>query len=298
MNEQINLWRKEITNDLKEKISNLAPDHSFKEVLEYTIFPTGKLFRPLLTYCVSKDIGYLGYDQKLLAQAIEIHHTYTLIHDDLPSMDDDDFRRGRLSSHKKFNEWSSILAGDALLNTSYEVLSDIKSPNILKLLKKFTASTGPKGLILGQVMDLGGESKTLEQILLLHELKTARLIQLAIVGPCILSGKDIMIPDLENIGLCLGINFQLLDDLCELTEDLSEHEKEVNPFLRFETERILEIVEDNSSTLKKLLNKNNLKCLEDYINIYLKQIRNKLNSGIENINLHTSLTRQQIDKIC
>jgi geranylgeranyl pyrophosphate synthase len=291
-------WQDEITLNLKKNIAQISPNHSFADVINYSIFPTGKLFRPLLVYSVAKDHGEITENHKRLAESIEVHHTYTLIHDDLPSMDDDDYRRGRESSHIKFSEWQAVLAGDALLNSSYELLTDIEHINFNQLLKTYTSYTGQKGLILGQVFDLGNETETLAKILHLHELKTARLIQLSLKGSAILSNSKLNLDIFDKIGKYLGVNFQLLDDLCELTEPLNKHEEEINPFLKFDTNVILDIIKSNHLQLTRLVTENNLTNLQEYIDLYLSIIKNKLINGVEEINKYISFKTSDLSEIC
>jgi geranylgeranyl pyrophosphate synthase len=295
---EIKLLQNEITERLISNLKNINPDHQFAEVINYSVFPPGKLFRPLLVCTLAKDLGQITEDHYLLAQAIEVHHTYTLIHDDLPSMDDDNYRRGRESAHIKFSEWQAILSGDSLLNSSYELLSDIKHPKLGNLLKMFTSYTGQRGLILGQVLDLGGEYESLEQILKLHELKTGRLIQLSLKGSALLSNTALSLEIFDEIGLYLGVNFQLLDDLCELTEEINQHEKDINPYLRFKTQDILEIVKTNNYKLKELTETNNLTNLSEYIQTYLDIINKKLTNGIKEVNKHITLSKEDIAGIC
>ena len=172
------------------------PNHSFKEVYEWSLYPPGKLFRPLLALashldsCSELSLESLTHSDNIayFCSAVEIHHTYTLIHDDLPAMDDDCERRGRPSSHIKFNEWKAILAGDGLLNASYQLLSKISHQELRNLLKVFSWALGPKGLIQGQVLDLSGEMKnSFQNIVHTHKLKTSRLIQVSLLGGHFLS---------------------------------------------------------------------------------------------------------------
>jgi geranylgeranyl pyrophosphate synthase len=291
-------WQNEITKNLQTNLTNISPNHNFTDVLKYSVFPTGKLFRPLLVYSLAKDHGEITNNHKRLAESIEIHHTYTLIHDDLPSMDDDDYRRGRESSHVKFSEWQAVLAGDALLNSSYELLSDISHSQFNQLFKTYTSYTGQRGLILGQVFDLGNETDTLEKILHLHELKTARLIQLSLKGSAILSDSKFDLDIFDKIGKCLGINFQLLDDLCELTEPLNKHEVEINPFLKYETSTILNVIKKNHLEMTGLINDNGFKNLHEYVELYLSIIKKKLNKGIIEINKHIEFKTSDLSEIC
>ncbi len=290
-------WQSEITQNLIETLQASLPQHQFAEVVKYSIFPTGKLFRPLLTYSIAKDLGNITTAHEKFAQALEIHHTYTLIHDDLPAMDDDDIRRGRASAHKQFSEWQAILSGDALLNLSYELLADIPADNLPQLLKEFSVSNGAKGLILGQVMDLAQEKQSIESILTLHELKTGRLIQLALVGSAIISGKQKMIEPLRELGKAIGLNFQLLDDLCELADPLSTHEQDINPFIHFKSQVLLDIVKENNSTINRICSEHQLQTTQNYANEYAEKIKTKLTKNISKIREHISLTDVDLRKI-
>lgn len=250
-----------IEHFIEQEIIKLLPNHSIKEGYLWAMFPAGKLFRPNLALSILKDLNLIAYEQFLknenknigyLAAALEVHHSYSLVHDDLPSMDNDDIRRGKESTHKKYGEWRAILIGDGLLNISYQFLSKInlESPiQTLRLMKLFSHAMGPKGLIHGQTLDLSHEMTTsFPNTLLTHQLKTARLIQISLVGGAIVSNKasNKMLKDIWRYGESIGILFQLLDDLSELAEqNLSQHEKDVNPWLKFQSST-------NESTLKRL----------------------------------------------
>src|SRR5665647_460467 len=121
------------------------------QVMEYALFPTGKLFRPGLVEAVSIDLNKSMNEAQLhLACAIELHHAYSLVHDDLPAMDNDMMRRGKPATHAQYGEWKAILAGDALLIASFREMLEIDNRQLQKL---FTWATGAKGLIKGQFMD-------------------------------------------------------------------------------------------------------------------------------------------------
>lgn len=234
----------EIENTLRLHLDHLLPHHKIREVYEYALLPGGKLFRPHLVWSILSDLDgdlFLQSQQNrwsphaLLASAVEFHHSYSLLHDDLPCMDDDTSRRGKPCTHLVFGEWQALLAGDGLLNLSYQLIAKSKHPRGLELMRFFSWALGPKGLIHGQVLDLSLEmTLSLEQTLRTHELKTARLIQVAILGSAILTGhKDFSREKkLWKFSKLLGVNFQLIDDLSELAAPvLSEHEISVNPWL-------------------------------------------------------------------
>ena len=214
--------------------SVLNPD--LFEVMDYAVLPAGKLFRPRLVEALALDLnGGLSQDHLHLAAAIELHHAYTLVHDDLPAMDNDLMRRGKPSVHARFGEWKAILAGDALLIASINELNNIRHKNFREIHKLMLWTTGAKGLIEGQFRDLGADGKLhFSEVVRIHELKTARLIQLATLGSYLLCAKMTFRGKIElmRLGREIGVSFQLMDDLSELSEEkVSEHEKSINPFI-------------------------------------------------------------------
>lgn len=272
-----------INADLQLHLQNALPEHKFKDVLEYAVFPAGKLFRPQLVIAMAKDLGEVTESHRALASSIEIHHAYTLVHDDLPAMDDDDMRRGKASTHIKFSEWEAILAGDALLNYSFQLLAQVNSKYLPKIISLYGECTGAKGLILGQVMDLESEEKDFEQVLSIHSLKTSCLIQLALQGSNILSESKLEKTKVMNMGYALGIVFQLLDDLSELSETITEHEKEINPFLKFNQNVVFNELTNQLTTLHEVTCDHNLVELKRVIDSYLLKMKNKIESGKEQI---------------
>jgi geranylgeranyl pyrophosphate synthase len=233
---------------------DIDKDKKYKEIYEYALLPAGKLFRSQLLWCVFGDLTnnliqkaqtLVSPNHQLLSAAIEIHHSYTLIHDDMPCMDNDDYRRGKLSTHKKYGEWKALLIGDGLLNMSYQILSQIQHPKINELLKLFSQSCGHLGLVYGQYLDLNVSSSpsSFKNIRKIHQLKTGKLFECAIMGSYLLSDKDELETKqkLKIISSSIGELFQFLDDLTELSEiDLETHEVEVNPWLSFYDETIKE----------------------------------------------------------
>lgn len=240
----------QIENMLTHHLVRNLPNHKILEVYLYACLPGGKLFRPHLVWSVIQDLNptlanssslNINSNHALLSSAVEFHHTYSLLHDDLPAMDNDLTRRGKPCTHIMFSEWQAILAGDGLLNLSYQLLSKIKHARSQDLFKLFSWALGPKGLIHGQVMDLAHEMTTsFQNTLRTHELKTARLIQVAILGSAIITNEKVDTKKekmLWKYSRLLGINFQLIDDLSELAENkLGQHEKDVNPWMHFPEE--------------------------------------------------------------
>lgn len=254
----------DIEQTMRYHLAKLLPHHESSEVYTYATLPGGKLFRPHLVWSTLRDLNPELYQKSianpysahaLLASAVEFHHSYTLIHDDLPSMDNDTIRRGKPCTHLAYGEWQALLAGDGLLNLSYQLLTKINNDRTLSMMRLFSWALGPKGLIHGQVLDLSHEmSKNLDNTLRTHELKTARLIQVAVLGSAILATKKESKREkkLWRFSKLLGINFQLIDDLSELSEAvLSDHEKDVNPWLHH-TEKTLEVALKMLKTFNEL----------------------------------------------
>lgn len=235
----IEICQREITNNLQNVLLTHLPHHPAREIYHYALLPPGKLFRPLLVRSVAWDLNnYQPPAHFYFELFVEVYHVHTLVHDDLPCMDDDPIRRGRPAAHRKFNEWKALLAGDGLAHLSYRILSLIESQSLPSLLRYSTWALGPKGPIQGQYQDLALEmNQSFPQLIATYRLKTSRLIQAAVVGSGILSSHTSVkvLKDLHRLGEHLGIAFQLFDDLCELTvKDLSDHESKINPFLIYQ----------------------------------------------------------------
>lgn len=231
---------------VKEALKKSTHHPELLEVMDYAVLPAGKLFRPRLVEALALDLNKnLTSDHLHLASAIELHHAYTLVHDDLPSMDNDLIRRGKPSVHAHFGEWKAILAGDALLIESFKELSRMNHKCFREIHNLMLWTTGAKGLIEGQFRDLGADGKlSFTDVVRIHELKTARLIQLATLGTYLLSeginfrGKI----ELLRLGREIGVSFQLLDDLSELSEEeVSPHEKSINPFITSKVSALKEL---------------------------------------------------------
>jgi geranylgeranyl pyrophosphate synthase len=160
-----------------------------------------------------------------LATSIELMHTYSLIHDDLPSMDDDEMRRGQASNHIKFNEATAILAGDALQALAYEVIAvseEMTDQQKVASIRALTNACGHEGMILGQQYDLDAERDEFTDIEKIHELKTAKLIQVAMTLPHMgFENQTNTLALLDEVGEKLGLAFQIMDDVLEVSSDSS-----------------------------------------------------------------------------
>lgn len=205
----------ELMNLSKSKPANLF------EAIRYSLLSDGKRIRPILIMAVMKclEVDYIKYIQTICA--IEYIHTYSLIHDDLPAMDDDNYRRGKLTNHKVYGEASAILAGDALLTDAFLLVSSDKNTSdkqkvaIIKVLSKYAGSFG---MISGQMFDINSENKqiTLDELEFLHSKKTGSLFIASIKIACILSNvSDEISINLAAFAKNLGLLFQLTDDMLD-----------------------------------------------------------------------------------
>ena len=206
------------------------------ESMRYSVFAGGKRLRPFLTLKVCEIVNG-NYEKALpFASAIEIIHTYSLIHDDLPCMDDDDLRRGKPTNHKVFGEGMAVLAGDGLLNFAYELMISQAVKNInesdkyLKAMSEIANSSGIYGMIGGQVVDIISENtKVGENVLnFIHNHKTSALIEASIVSGGILGGADEdEIKALRSYGKAIGLGFQIRDDILDKIGDIQELGKDI-----------------------------------------------------------------------
>ncbi len=203
------------------------------EGMRYSLFAGGKRLRPALVYA-SYGIFSDDYDYVTpFAAAIEVIHTYSLIHDDLPAMDNDDMRRGKPSNHIAFGEAEAILAGDALLTKAFEIMSDYTvSPNIpdnirVNAVYKLALAAGDLGMVGGQYADIAAEGRkaTSELVEFIHKNKTAALIECAVYLGGIAGGADDkQIEQLISFGRYAGLAFQVIDDILDITSS-SEYSK-------------------------------------------------------------------------
>ena len=221
MNNRYKEYLTEIDNSLKSKLPESLNDVVEKAMI-YSLFSDAKRIRPLLAleFC---NISGGDYKNAIdYACAVEMVHTYSLIHDDLPCMDDDDMRRGKPSCHKQFGEEYALLAGDALLTYAFETISLCQNDyeKNCKAVFNLSQCSGFKGMILGQSFDLQNECKgvALDTITKTDYLKTSKLIECACVMGCIAAGADEnMIQNAKNYSRCMGIAFQIIDDILDVT---------------------------------------------------------------------------------
>lgn len=195
------------------------------EAMKYSLMAGGKRIRPVLSIAVCDMLKGDRATIMPYAAAIELIHTYSLIHDDLPCMDDDDFRRGKPTSHKVFGEAMAVLAGDGLFNLAFEIMltdivkngsSGLKKPDAALLIAE---AAGIKGMIGGQVMDMDSENRdiTYEELCTMHRMKTGALIKAAVLTPAVLlDAREDVLAKLEVYADNIGLAFQIKDDILDL----------------------------------------------------------------------------------
>lgn len=214
-----------IESVLEDRLSTIT-DSRVKEAMSYSLMAGGKRIRPNLLYEVVK--GY-GLDESIaddFACAIEMIHTYSLIHDDLPAMDNDDLRRGRPTCHKQFDEATAILAGDGLLTEAFSVASKapITSDKVVRAIQVLSNMAGASGMVYGQVLDMNEEeNSTWDDIQKVHNYKTGCLLSAPLMIGAILASKDERtIEKWHKIGINMGLAFQIQDDILDV--ELSQEE--------------------------------------------------------------------------
>ena len=209
-------------NRINSKLESLLPsdDSILSEAIRYSVLDGGKRLRPILVYLIG-ELGNAENDSlDILAGSVEIIHCYSLIHDDLPSMDDDDLRRGKPTTHKKYDEATAILAGDALQPLAFELISnlDTSDSNKITIVNCLANACGYLGMVGGQIKDIHSkEINTVHDLDIMHSQKTGRLIQASLETSGILSGlnqKDI--EALSKYGEKIGLAFQIQDDIIDI----------------------------------------------------------------------------------
>lgn len=194
----------------------------------YSLQAGGKRIRPLLLLTLLESFGVeLKQAHYQVAACVELIHTGSLIHDDLPAMDDDDYRRGRLTNHKKFDEATAILAGDSLFLDPFGFLAQVDLPakTILALVRELSQASGTFGMVAGQVLDMAGEGQklSLEQLQAIHANKTGKLLTFPFVAAGLIAGQsDEVIHHLRKAGQLVGLAFQVRDDILDVTATFEE----------------------------------------------------------------------------
>lgn len=225
--EETKAYREMIESALSGYIAVCGAPEQLKDAMEYSLKAGGKRLRPVLTLYVCDMLG--GDVQRALpfACALEMIHTYSLIHDDLPCMDDDDFRRGRPSSHKVFGEANAVLAGDGLLSYAFDIMLKMMqkdfTPNALNAAIAVSRGAGVRGMVAGQVIDLASETADdpgIDQLRFIQDNKTAAMIKAAVLAGAYMAGGDeAQLDALSRYGAAYGVLFQMTDDILDVEGD-------------------------------------------------------------------------------
>ena len=210
---------------LRELREDEAFDARLAESMKYSLMAGGKRLRPILLMAAADAAGGHGDDYLASACALEMIHTYSLIHDDLPAMDNDDYRRGRLTNHKVYGAGLATLAGDALLTLAFEVLlrqKGVSPETLVRVVREVSAAAGPDGMVGGQALDLASEGKQIDKDTLrrMHMAKTGALFRAAVRSGAILAGADdAKLAALTEYAEAFGLAFQITDDILDVTGD-------------------------------------------------------------------------------
>ncbi|NBI06642.1 polyprenyl synthetase family protein [Senegalia massiliensis] len=225
---ELEKYKNIVENELKKVLNELdLPQQEIVESMRYSLLSGGKRLRPILLIKSCELFGGNIKSAIKLSIAMEMIHTYSLIHDDLPAMDDDDYRRGQLTNHKVYDESIAILAGDSLLNYAYElmideVIANDYSKKYVDAMNIIAKSSGYKGMIGGQVVDIISEKKQIDDKTLnfIHKYKTSKLIEASIIAGSIIGGANTQeINTLKKYSEYIGISFQIKDDILDIVGD-------------------------------------------------------------------------------
>lgn len=210
-----------------------ALDKTLAESMKYSLMAGGKRLRPIMLMAAADAVGAKGPDFLDTACALEMIHTYSLIHDDLPAMDNDDYRRGKLTNHKVYGAGMATLAGDALLTQAFTVMAKqrgVDATTLLRVIKEISEAAGPDGMVGGQAIDLESEGKHIDMDTLrrMHMGKTGALFRAAIRAGAILGGANAMeLQALTEYADNFGLAFQITDDILDVTGNEAELGKPV-----------------------------------------------------------------------
>jgi len=261
-----------------KKLINLIPKKQISSkhlynAMKYIIDVGGKRLRPIFLTEISNLLGVKRENSFRAAASVELIHCYSLVHDDLPSMDNDDLRRGHPTCHKKFDEATAILVGDALQSLAFEILANDKTHKDFKkrimLISELSRSSGCQGMVGGQMLDLEAEKKklNLKEIYNLQRLKTGELFRFSCISPCILAGKANKIKIFEEFSYNLGLAFQIKDDLLDIEGNEKEIGKKTQKDLVKGKETLISLLgKEKAKKKSEELIKKSLKILEKFGN--------------------------------
>nr|CAA6803950.1 MAG: Farnesyl-diphosphate synthase [uncultured Thiotrichaceae bacterium] len=226
MSESLRTYQQRIDTALERMLpaANVMPVR-LHEAMRYSVLDGGKRVRPLLTYATGEALGVAPSILDVPAVAVEMIHAYSLVHDDLPAMDDDDLRRGKPSCHRQFDEATAILVGDALQAHAFQLLAsapelDISPANRLRMVQQLGRASGSRGMVGGQAIDLDAVGQSLTEVELesMHAHKTGALIRASVLlaAHCSSSLDDSQLAKLDRYAKCIGLAFQVQDDILDV----------------------------------------------------------------------------------
>lgn len=234
MKQEVTELRDIFERELGEVLSfKECTQHKLYEAAAYSLNSGGKRLRPIFLLTTAQTLGAPLSRAMRAACAIECIHTYSMIHDDLPSMDDDDYRRGRPTLHRIYPEGHAILAGDFLLTYAFELIAtdaQLSDQLKVKLIRLFSQASGGEGMIGGQVIDLSstGVQLSLDELKRLHQLKTGALFEAGVVGGALVAGADEeTLSHLKAFSQAIGLAFQIVDDILDVTQSMQKHGQRV-----------------------------------------------------------------------
>lgn len=283
-NQDLKSLADKVDHYLKDFFQNQSVDSKLYEAMKYGLFPGGKMLRPYLVHATSNIFNLKQEDYIPIAAAVECIHSYSLIHDDLPSMDNDDFRRGKESTHKAFGEYTAILAGSSLLTMAFEIISNpefkISSEKKIKIIHSLSSCSGQLGIAGGQYFDLSlkKEDATIDKIIDLQNKKTGALMGFCTEAAVILADQEKLEIKFKNLGIKIGLLFQIADDFLDKYGDQAtlgkpsqqDDEKGKNTLINFLGEDKTKEFIDNArqeieEELKDFSNTEKIKSCIDYI---------------------------------
>ncbi len=230
-NEQYEIYRTAVEDYLDGLFREERPYGKLQEAMRYSLLAGGKRVRPVLTLAFCDMLGGNWRDALPVACALELIHTYSLIHDDLPCMDDDDLRRGKPTCHKVYGETIAVLAGDALQPEAFGLIANAESLTAqqrVEAVAALAAASGGDGMVAGQVLDLDGSCRSEREVNLLHRLKTGKLLSVATELGCIAANADGAIREKAvKYGEHIGLAFQVRDDMLDVIGNEDEFGKPI-----------------------------------------------------------------------
>ncbi len=239
--------------------------------MKYVVKVGGKRLRPLILKEISSILGVKKGNSDRVAAGIEFIHCYSLVHDDLPAMDDDDMRRGHPTCHLKFDEATAILVGDAFQSLAFEIISHKKTHNNAEvrcnLITELAKSSGAQGMVGGQMLDLEAEKKTLslEKIFELQRLKTGELFRFSCIAPCILAERHEELEIFGNFSSKLGLAFQIKDDLLDVEGNIIDVGKKTGKDLKQGKETLISLLgKENAKKKSEDLIEESIKIIKPY----------------------------------